>query len=88
MAKRRTRQEKIVAKLRRELEIKHEKPRIAELKPNVVVQDESLPRVELKADLTRTAIVAILALILQAGMFYLLNYRGGWQIISRFWERG
>ena len=88
MAKRRTKQEKIVARLRRELEVKHEKPKIAEVKANVVTHDESLPRVELKADLTRTAIVAILALLLQAGMFYLLNYRGGWQIISKVWERG
>ena len=88
MAKRRTKQEKIVARLRRELEVKHEKPKIAEVKANIIIQDDSLPKVELKADLTRTAIVAILALILQAGMYYLLNYRGGWEIISKVWERG
>lgn len=88
MAKRRTRQEKILAKLRRQIEIKPDKLKIVEVKPSIVMQDESLPRVELKADLTRTAVVAILALILQAGMYYLLNSRGGWQIISKFWERG
>ena len=88
MAKRRTKAEKIVAKLRRELDLNYEKPKIAEVKPNIIVHDENLPRVELKADLTRTAIVAIVALLLQAGMYYLLNYRGGWQIISKFWERG
>ena len=89
MAKRRTRAEKIVAKLRRELETKHVKREVvAEIKPNIIVHDESLPRVELKADLTRTAIVAIVALVLQAGMYYILNYRGGWEIISKVWERG
>ena len=89
MAKRRTRTEKIVAKLRRELGTKHVKREVvAEIKPNIIVHDESLPRVELKADLTRTAIVAIVALVLQAGMYYILNYRGGWEIISKFWERG
>jgi len=89
MAKRRTRAEKIVAKLRRELEVKHVKREVvAEVKPNIESVEVNLPKVELKADLTRTAIVAIVALILQAGMYYLLNYRGGWQIISKFWERG
>lgn len=68
----------MVAKLRRE----------TETKPKFGQAEESWPRVELKEDLTKTAIVAILALILQAGMYYLLNYRGGWEIISKFWERG
>lgn len=92
MAKRRTRAEKIIARLRKEIRPSYAKAtegeKVAEVKPNIIVHDESLPRVELKADLTRTAIVAIVALLLQAGMYYLLNYRGGWQIISKFWERG
>ncbi|TSC87798.1 MAG: hypothetical protein G01um101416_323 [Microgenomates group bacterium Gr01-1014_16] len=92
MAKRRTRQEKIIARLKKEIRPSYAKAtegeKVAEVKPNIIMDEESLPKVELKADLTRTAIVAILALVLQAGMYYLLNYRNGWEIISKFWERG
>lgn len=74
MGKKRTRQEKIVAALRRQVE---SKPVVLEKKPvaqgDFYQPEVVLPEVGLKQDLTRTGIVTILALVLL--------------IIAKFFER-
>ena len=83
MAKKRTRKEKIIAKLRREVS----RPAGGEgknpvLKPDgFVVSEMTLPVNLLQADLTKTGVVAILAWVLQGGLFWYLNQAGRYQAL-------
>lgn len=91
MAKRRTKQAKVVAKLRKQIEIA--KPIVDSglkntVSPKHFYQPElSLPTKLLQRDLVRTLLVTAVALGLQIGLYMYLK-QGGWQVISKFWERG
>jgi hypothetical protein len=96
MAQHRTRQQKIVAKLRRELALKEEKikytsPGIKEksvdVKPVYYQPELTLPVAMVFADLTKTLAVTILALALQIGLAIWLS-KGGWQWINSAWFHG
>jgi len=86
MAKKRTKKEKIIARLRKQTQVV-QVPIPAQGK--VAVQSFYYPEITLpvnllRMDLTRTAVVTILALILQGGLFWYLYYQNGYQLIIKF----
>lgn len=96
MAEHRTRQQKVVAKLRRELELVSKnknvgyqiavdlKDKNASAKPIFYQPELSLPVKMVWLDLTKTVGVTILALAFQIGLSVWLS-RGGWQWINNLW---
>jgi hypothetical protein len=93
MAEHRTRQQKIVAKLRRELAAREEtvqyrpteiKEKSADVKRVFYQPEMTLPVKLVWLDLTKTVAVTILALIIQLGLSVWLS-RGGWQWINSVW---
>jgi hypothetical protein len=93
MAQHRTRQQKIVAKLRRELELREEKvnyegkPRIensVDTKTVFYQPELTLPVKMVFSDLTKTVAVTILALASQVALSIWLS-KGGWQWINSIW---
>jgi len=93
MAEHRTRQQKIVAKLRRELAAREEtvsyrpvevKEKSADVKRVFYQPEMTLPVKLVWLDLTKTVAVTILALIIQFGLSVWLS-RGGWQWINTVW---
>ncbi len=93
MAEHRTKQQKIVAKLRRELAMREEKTKHAnrkvlekniDVKPSFYQPEMTLPTKLVWLDLTKTVVVAILALTLQIGLSVWMS-KGGWQLINSLW---
>lgn len=89
MAGKRTRKEKLVAQLRRKLRAMPE-PQIETKRivttGNFYNPEIILPTNALRSDLTRTAVMTILALILQMAVYIYLN-SGGWQTVLRLLEK-
>lgn len=84
MAKRRTRQQKIIARLRRRLESNLGQPALpAQIKASFYSPQRSLPRGLLRLDLTRTTIVTILAVIVQIAVAVYLTRYDGWQSVFK-----
>jgi hypothetical protein len=93
MAEHRTKQQKIVAKLRRELALREEgvkytrvleTPKKVDSKAYFYQPEMSLPTNLVWSDLTKTVVVAILALTLQIGLSVWMS-KGGWQLINSLW---
>jgi hypothetical protein len=93
MAEHRTKQQKIVAKLRRELALREEKTEYSseritvkntDTKPVFYQPNLTLPTKMVWLDLTKTVVVAILALTLQIGLAVWMS-KGGWQWINSVW---
>jgi hypothetical protein len=86
MAKKRTRKEKIIARLRKQTQVESVQ---AKTQDKITVQGFYYPEITLpvnllRMDLTRTILVTILALILQGSLFWYLFYRDGYQLIIKF----
>lgn len=96
MAQHRTRQQKIVAKLRKELALKEEgmkytrKPETdkkTDVKTVYYQPELTLPVKMVFSDLTKTVAVTILALTSQIALSIWLS-KGGWQWINTIWFSG
>ena len=91
MAVKRTRKDKVLAQLRRKVESQNarereERSERPEFKPDFYQPEISLPLPAMTADLTRTAIVTILALALQMATVTYLN-KGGWNVVLTTLQR-
>ena len=96
MAQHRTRAQKMVAKLRRELALREEKIKYTnpgtkvksvDVKPVFYQPELTLPVAMVFADLTKTVAVTILALTLQIVLSVWMS-KGGWQWINSIWFSG
>ncbi len=99
MAKRRTKQQKLAAKLHRltlQNQVLSQKPAVIPIKPDIInegvikhdfyVPELSLSTKLLTYDLTKSLAVTILALILQFGLALYLNH-GGWQTVHNMLQK-
>jgi hypothetical protein len=86
MAKKRTKKEKIIARLRKQTQVVQGPVQTSE---KTTIQSFYYPEITLpvnllRMDLTRTVMVTILALFLQGGLFWYLYYQNGYQLIIKF----
>lgn len=82
MGKHRTKEQKIIAQLKRHLQQTSAFPRpqyvapARQTSPSYIAPLPSLPSVQIKSDLLKTVTLTILALLVQVGLAYYLQHRG------------